>query len=206
MLKAWQLPPTPGRRKKAYVSFEWKQILHQAPHRALAFLQRLRRRPQAFVEETVRLLEAQTNTASVGLECGWKFQRPSPILKAHALAVAFDALLLQQQHALALTIQLQLTRAAEDIVLYWNLLNVVLSSEEVSRVQASEDITVLRHSSMKTDHWSCPYSALVRFRPVFRSAVGKFPMPKIIMRKSRRVRRLNRTWRWHFCCARASCK
>ncbi|KAL8426362.1 hypothetical protein Efla_002980 [Eimeria flavescens] len=106
--------------------------LHMALHRQLRHLQRMQKRPQVIVEETIRLLAAESNSCTPCLKEAWRLRFPPLRMKAQAFAVAFDALLLQQQHFLALTIRLQLTQPIEDIVIYWSLLGVLISSQEVS--------------------------------------------------------------------------
>ncbi|KAL8435475.1 hypothetical protein ACSSS7_002482 [Eimeria intestinalis] len=111
---------------------EVAQTLHMAPHRQVRHLQGIRTKPQAFVEETIRLLGASRNPWTKCLKGTWALCPPSSQMKAQAVAVAFDAMLLQQQHSLALTVSLQLASPAEEVVIYWSLFNVLASSEEVS--------------------------------------------------------------------------
>ncbi|KAL8269667.1 hypothetical protein Esti_006422 [Eimeria stiedai] len=106
--------------------------LHMAPHRQLRHLQRIQTKPQALVEETIGLLGVNRNPWTNCLKGAWGLCPPSSQMKAQAIAIAFDALVLQQQHSLALTILLQLASPAEDVVIYWSLFNVLVSSEEVS--------------------------------------------------------------------------
>ncbi|KAL8441618.1 hypothetical protein Emag_007019 [Eimeria magna] len=121
--------------------------LHMAPHRQVRHLQKIQTKPQAFVEETIGLLGVNGNPWTNCLKGAWDLCPPFSQMKAQAVAVAFDALLLQQQHSLALTILLQLASPAEDVVIYWSLFNVLLSSEEVSDLRGSN------LSRLTTCHW-----------------------------------------------------
>ena len=62
-----------------------------------------------------------------------------------AAALSIDALLLQQQHALSLLLQMQLYQPLEEIVITWSLLAVVVSIEEVSK---QKEIIIYYFSSL----------------------------------------------------------
>ncbi|KAL8454439.1 hypothetical protein Emed_000160 [Eimeria media] len=141
------------------------KTLHMAPHRQVRHLQRMRAKPQVFVEETIVLLGVNRNPFTKCLKGEWGLCPPSSQMKAHAVAVALDALLLQQQHSLALTILLQLASPAEDVVIYWSLFNVLVSSEEVRTWQlfsfANEDADEVARQSV--DCSLLPLFAYARF-------------------------------------------